>query len=70
MDKRCTGDTCTELKSQTAEEAMKCTKEPVVKDDIDGCKSYSPNVLGWFDKAQSTNYFRGITTLPGMVMQA
>ncbi|CZR56450.1 uncharacterized protein PAC_06338 [Phialocephala subalpina] len=36
MDTRCTGDACKELKTQTAEEAMKCTKPQVVKDDIDG----------------------------------
>ncbi|KAF2472754.1 uncharacterized protein BDR25DRAFT_312663 [Lindgomyces ingoldianus] len=36
MNARCDGDTCKELKIQTAEEAMKCTKTRVVKEDIDG----------------------------------
>jgi len=40
MDARCTGDTCKVLKTQTTEEAMKCTKAQVVKDDVDGCKLY------------------------------
>lgn len=38
MDARCTGDVCKELKTQTAEEAMNCTKPQFVKEDIDGCK--------------------------------
>lgn len=38
MDARCTGDTCSVLKSQTTEEAMKCTVPRTVEEDIDGCK--------------------------------
>lgn len=38
MDKRCDGDACKELKLQTTEEAMKCTKSQVVNDDINGCE--------------------------------
>ncbi|PVH83052.1 hypothetical protein DL98DRAFT_529582 [Cadophora sp. DSE1049] len=36
MDARCTGDICTALKSQTSDEAMKCTKAQMVNDDLDG----------------------------------
>lgn len=38
MNARCDGDTCKELKTQTTDEAMKCTKAQVVKEDVDGCK--------------------------------
>jgi hypothetical protein len=38
MNARCNGDTCTVLKSQTAEEAMNCTIPQVVDEEIDGCK--------------------------------
>ena len=38
MNARCNGDRCNVLKSQTPEEAMKCTKANVVQDNIDGCK--------------------------------
>jgi hypothetical protein len=38
MDARCTGNTCKELKTQTADVAMKCTKQPIVQDPIEGCK--------------------------------
>ncbi|KAL5379443.1 hypothetical protein DPSP01_008509 [Paraphaeosphaeria sporulosa] len=36
MDTRCNGDSCPALKSQTPEEAMKCTVPRTVKEDIDG----------------------------------
>ncbi|KAH9219459.1 hypothetical protein DL95DRAFT_433809 [Leptodontidium sp. 2 PMI_412] len=36
MNARCTGDNCTVLKSQTSDEAMKCTKAQTVGDDLDG----------------------------------
>ena len=39
MDARCNNDVCTALKSQTADEAMKCTKAQMVNDDLEGCKS-------------------------------
>ncbi len=39
MNSRCSGNTCKELKTQSAEDAMKCTKPPVVGDNLDGCKS-------------------------------
>jgi hypothetical protein len=43
MDARCTGAVCSELKTQSSEDAMKCTKAPVVKEDYDGCKkSFAP----------------------------
>lgn len=38
MDSRCDGNVCTELKSQTAEEAMACTKKRTVEEDIDECE--------------------------------
>jgi hypothetical protein len=40
MDARCNGDTCSALKTQTSEEAMKCTKSPTVNEEIDGCMYY------------------------------
>lgn len=38
MDTKCNGDSCPALKSQTPEEAMKCTVPRTVNEDIDGCK--------------------------------
>jgi hypothetical protein len=38
MDTKCNGDACAALKSQSPEEAMKCTVPRVVEEDIDGCK--------------------------------
>ena len=38
MNTRCNGDACPALKSQTPEEAMKCTVPRTVNEDIDGCK--------------------------------
>jgi len=52
MDARCTGDTCTELKSQTAEVGINCTVPRVVNDDIEGCKLY---LLGTMSRIPLTN---------------
>jgi hypothetical protein len=38
MDSRCPGDTCTELKYQSSEDAMECTIPTSVNEDVDGCK--------------------------------
>jgi len=38
MNARCNNDACDVLKSQTTEEAMKCTLPRVVDEEIDGCK--------------------------------
>ncbi|KAI1340603.1 hypothetical protein F5Y15DRAFT_414926 [Xylariaceae sp. FL0016] len=38
MDARCNGAVCGQLKTQSSEAAMKCTKARVVQEDIDGCK--------------------------------
>ncbi len=35
LDKRCSGDTCSVLKTQTADQAMKCTKSSMYKESID-----------------------------------
>lgn len=39
MDARCNVN-CPTLKSQSAQQAMQCTKAPAVKEDVDGCKWY------------------------------
>ncbi|KAI1393151.1 uncharacterized protein F4822DRAFT_1690 [Hypoxylon trugodes] len=36
MDARCNGAVCNALKTQSSETAMKCTKDRIVKEDIDG----------------------------------
>jgi hypothetical protein len=38
MDARCNGDTCSVLKTQSDEEAMKCNVPQTVDDDLDECK--------------------------------
>ena len=65
MDGRCDGNSCKELKSQTAEEAMKCTKGQVVKEDIDGCKSDLLTVLGRSHGLNLADHLAGVPNLPG-----
>lgn len=44
IDNRCTGDRCTQLKIQSTEDAVKCTKARDVDEEVDGCKS---SCRGW-----------------------
>jgi hypothetical protein len=44
MNARCTGDICKELKTQTTDDAMKCTKEPLVKEAVDGWLTKIPGL--------------------------
>lgn len=38
LDARCSGDACTTLKTQTAEEANACMISQEVKEPVDGCE--------------------------------
>lgn len=60
LDARCTGDTCKVLTRQTDEEAMKCTKKPMYKEEQD-CKS----IVHAEHTTQYTN-LAGVESLPGM----
>jgi len=40
IDNRCTGDRCAQLKIQSTEDAIKCTKAADVKEQVDGCKFF------------------------------
>ncbi|KAK3936853.1 hypothetical protein QBC46DRAFT_366606 [Diplogelasinospora grovesii] len=44
LNARCNGTVCSELKTQAAEESMRCTKEQVVKEDIDGWLTSLPGM--------------------------
>ena len=45
LDKRCSGDVCSVLKTQSPEEAMKCTKPPMFKEAIDGCEPSLSSIM-------------------------
>jgi len=41
LDAHCTGAVCGQLKIQSSEDAMKCTKSALVQEEIDGCELLS-----------------------------
>ncbi|RYP70439.1 hypothetical protein DL771_005480 [Monosporascus sp. 5C6A] len=72
MDARCNDTLCSPLKTQSSEEAMKCTKPRVVKEEIDGwqqagSKPYHVNASSPSSRTQvaslnAINYHRGNLT--------
>ncbi|KAK4112336.1 hypothetical protein N656DRAFT_731509 [Canariomyces notabilis] len=46
MDKRCFGDVCESLETQTPEEAAKCTKSQTAAEDVDGWLKELPGMVG------------------------
>ncbi|KAK4166948.1 hypothetical protein QBC43DRAFT_286340 [Cladorrhinum sp. PSN259] len=44
VDARCFGAICSQLKVQSSEEAMRCTKAPVVQENIDGWLDHIPGM--------------------------
>ena len=73
MNKRCTGNTCSELKTQSVEEANKCTKSAVVQEDDGGCKSTIfryRGILPMLQRHNPADYLTGLDQLPGIAMHA
>jgi hypothetical protein len=58
------------LKVQSSEEAEKCTIQPVVKEDVDGCKSHFPDSPTWSTRFVLANKLSGVTAIPGMAIPA
>jgi hypothetical protein len=70
MDARCTGDVCDKLKLQTTEQAMKCTKSPIVNEEVDMCKSYLLTVLERSYRLNPADHLAGLPQIPGMAEAA
>ncbi len=72
MDTRCSGDSCKALKSQSSDEAAKCTLPQTVKEEINGCESMSPIPYDHPTKpspgADPADQLTGVSTIPGRDM--
>ncbi len=66
MDANCNGATCAQLKSQTSEEAMKCTKPPMYREPVDDCKSRFTLRMDTYQ----ADHLTGLAEIPGKPMSA
>ena len=55
------GAVCPQLKTQTTEDAMKCSVPQLVKEDVTGCKSY----ISRGRREHPANHIVGLASLPG-----
>lgn len=79
MDARCNGSECSTLKSQSVEEAIGCTKLPIVDEDVDGCEwcmfffSSRRRTMTWAETISCplvlTTLRTGLKSIPGMPME-
>jgi hypothetical protein len=65
LNSRCGNAVCSELKTQTSEEAMKCTLPQNVPEQVDGC---TLNTLNHALKSTLLTVGIGLSQIPGNVM--
>lgn len=63
LNARCNNAVCKELKTQSSEEAMRCTLPQTAVEDVDGCGStLSPLHL----ETPAADIYTGFNSIPGM----
>jgi hypothetical protein len=63
LNARCNNAVCKELKTQSSEEAMRCTLPQTAVEDVDGCRSHS--FPRYVRESSPTDIHSGLNGIPG-----
>lgn len=68
LDARCSNDVCSELETQTPEQATACKKGQTVEEDVEGCEYYHGKFPDTTNTFLTKSLYAGLESLPHEMM--